>query len=257
MKKYLSAFWNRGKNVEHCPWSIVDVIVLTVLMAVFLFNDPFFVGMRIVTFLRTHFAIFTREPKLLYYLNIYINSLIFKSLSIIFLVAIVHARKIPFRKTVVFHGKMPDLRDWWMPVFIGVCILFRVLASPNPLVPNMPFNSVFLNAKIIGNIVIISSVIFVAPFTEEIVFRGFLYPALNRYMGISPAIIITSFLFTLAHYPQMSDEWGFLSMIFVLSLLITYARAKTGSTFLAIIMHFIYNTVSICVGLVDYIILRY
>lgn len=257
MNNYVAAFWKSGKNEEHCPWSIIDVIVLTILMAVFLFNDPFFIGMRIVDLLRTHFNIFTREPKLLYYLDVYVNSLIFKTLSIVFLVSIVHARRIPFRRTVLFSGILPDLREWWMPVFIGICILLRVAASPNPLVPNIPFNSVFLNAKIIGNVVIISSVIFVAPFTEELVFRGFLYPALNRYMGVSPAVIITSVLFTLAHYPQMSDEWGFLTIIFVLSLMITYARARTGSTWLAVIMHFIYNTVSICVGLVDYIILRY
>ncbi len=257
MKRFLSELWKGGKNDEHCPWSIVDVIVLTAIMAVFLFNDPFHIGMRIVTFMRSHFQVFIKEPRLLYYLNVYINSIIFKTLSIVFLVAIVHARRIPFRRTVVSSGRMSDLREAWVPIFIGACILVRVLASPNPLVPNIPFNSVFLNAKIIGNIVIVFAVLFIAPFTEEIVFRGFLYPAFNRYMGVAPAIVATSFLFTLAHYPQMSDEWGFLTVIFVLSLVITYARAKTGSTWVAIIMHFIYNTVSICVGFVDYIILRY
>jgi len=43
----------------------------------------------------------------------------------------------------------------------------------------------------------------------------------------------------------------------MLSLVITYARAKTGSTVLAIIMHFLYNLVCIGIGFLEYLIVRY
>jgi len=144
-----------------------------------------------------------------------------------------------------------------MWVYVAICVVFRYIGEANPLVPNMPLDSIFTEAVIIGNIVIIFSVIFVAPFIEEILFRGFIYPAFNKYMGIYPSIILTSFLFTLAHYPNIKDEYLFMAIIFTLSLVITYARAKTGSTWLAIIMHHIYNLMYIAIGFINYAFVKY
>ena len=155
-------------------------------------------------------------------------------------------------------GDVPE--TWWrayLPLYAIACLVLRDISSLNPLVPNLPFDSIFLEAKIIGNVVVIFSVILIAPVVEEAIFRGFLYPGINRYVGMHPAVFVTAALFTLAHYPQVRGEPVFAATLFLLGLIITYARALTGSTLLAVLMHFIYNSMYVAVGLVNYMILKY
>ena len=262
--KALQAVWGKvrsllvkGKNPQACPWTLLDVAALTVLITLFALNDPLHIGSSILAFLRANFKIVTREPKLLYYLTVYINTLILKGASLVFLIVLVRSRKVSFWDSVV--SRKPNLELWeaWLPLYIGVCIIMREVNMSNPLVPNLPFNSVFPEAKIAGNLFIVAAVLFVAPFVEEVVFRGFLYPAFNRYMGILPSVVITSVLFTFAHYPQVRESYTFMVALFTLSIIITYVRARTGSTWIAIIMHHVYNLVTVGMGFMDYLILKY
>jgi len=237
-----------GKGSPPCPWTLLDAILLTTLIVVFMTSDPFGIGMNILRFLRMHFRIFTREPRLLYYLTININTVLLKCVSLIFLVMLVHSRHVSFWKTLIAPVRVPGIWQAWMPLYIGVCLLARSINSMNPLVPDLAFDSVFGDAFIIGNLAVIFSVLVVAPFVEEVIFRGFMYPALNRYMGIAPAVVITSVFFTFAHYPQVMGNPVFMAVLFTLSVIITYVRARTGSTWVAIVMHHIYNLVSVGVG---------
>ena len=247
-----------GKGRELCPWSFVDVTIIASLIAIITIKDPLHFGAEIIRYARLHFFIFTKEPKLLFYLGNSISTIIFKAVITIFVVLLVKIRKVSFWENVVFTGDSESL--WWrnriLP-YVLLCILFRFIGMSNPLIPNIPFNSVFTEALIVGNALIIISVLFVAPFVEEIAFRGFLYPALNKYMGIYPSILITSALFTVAHYPQIKEDYNFMAIIFMLSIAITYARAKTGSTWVAIVMHHIYNLVYVGIGFINFVFLRY
>ncbi len=257
LKRALQLFWNSGKDISRCPWSIMDVLAMSIMIWVFVFHDPFRVGFHILRWLRLNFFIFTREPKLFHYASIYISTIILKVISLFFLIVIVKTRKISFRKTVLTGGERIPHKEFWLPLYIAVCIVFKVINDSNPLIPSIPFNSVFPEAMVVGNIVIIFAVIFVAPFVEEILFRGFLYPAFNKYVGVYPAIIGTTVLFTLAHYPQAKDDPLFVTVIVILSLVITFVKAKTGSTWLAIIMHQIYNLIIVLAGVVDFLIVKY
>lgn len=257
IKRRVSAFLLGGKAAAPCPWTFLDALAIAVLIGIFVFSDPFHLGANILRYLRLHYFIFTREPKLLYYLTVYINTILLKGVSLAMLIVLVRSRRVSFWDTVVSSGKVPDKWEILMPLYIGLCVLFQVINRANPLVPNIPFNSVFIEAKIIGNVVIIFAVLYVAPVVEEVLFRGFFYPALNRYMGMYPAIILTSLLFTLAHYPQVKNEYVFGVVIFILSFVITYARAKTGSTRLAIVMHHLYNLICVGTGFIEYMIVRY
>lgn len=233
------------------------MIVFIVLTMLFVFRDPFNISEKILAFLRLHFFIFTKEPKLLYYLTLYTGTIVFKIISIIFLAILIKGKNVSFQGTVLFNGKLPAFSGVWLPSYLVLCAAICMMNAANPFVPNIPFNSVFLEAKVIGNTVVIFAILFIAPFVEEIIFRGFLYPAFNKHVGVIPSIIFTSLLFTLAHYPQIKGEYTFMLALFVLSVIITYARARTGSTFFAVIMHFIYNAVCVVLGFIVYFILRY
>ena len=83
--------------------------------------------------------------------------------------------------------------------------------------------------------------ILIAPLVEEIMFRGFLYPALARFTGMMPSIVITGALFALLHGTQLSFSWAPLLLIFIVGLALTTVRAKTNSVALCVIVHMTYN----------------
>jgi len=83
--------------------------------------------------------------------------------------------------------------------------------------------------------------ILVAPLVEEMLFRGFLYPALARFTGALPSIVVTASLFTLLHGAQLSFSWAPLSLIFIVGLALTIVRAATRSVATSVVVHVTYN----------------
>jgi membrane protease YdiL (CAAX protease family) len=83
--------------------------------------------------------------------------------------------------------------------------------------------------------------ILVAPLMEEMFFRGFLYPALARFTGVLPSILMTATLFTLLHGAQLSFSWAPLLLIFIVGVTLTAVRARTRSVALCVIVHMTYN----------------
>ena len=80
-----------------------------------------------------------------------------------------------------------------------------------------------------------------APLVEELVYRGVLYPAFERAMGMFWAVAGVSILFTLPHIPQYYRNVGVIIVIFTLSLTLTLVRALTGRLLPCFIIHLIFN----------------
>lgn len=83
--------------------------------------------------------------------------------------------------------------------------------------------------------------ILIAPFMEEVFFRGFLYPALARWTGSVISILITTCLFTLLHGAQLGYSWAALVPIFIVGLVLTITRAVKDSVATTVIIHMTYN----------------
>ena len=82
---------------------------------------------------------------------------------------------------------------------------------------------------------------FTAPLVEEIVYRGILYSALQRAIGMFWAIIIVLSVFAAIHVPQYQSNYGVISTILLLSVFLTLVRAYTGRLLPCVVMHFIFN----------------
>jgi len=82
----------------------------------------------------------------------------------------------------------------------------------------------------------------VAPFMEELVFRGFFYPVFERRWGLASAVLITALLFALIHAPQLSGGWPEMTAIFGVGVALSYTRGKTGSLVPSYLMHLAYNS---------------
>jgi len=81
----------------------------------------------------------------------------------------------------------------------------------------------------------------VAPFMEEIIFRGVFFAFFERMAGIRFALVVTALLFALIHAPEYWGAWSGLALILVVGLVCSTARAITGSVVPGVILHVAYN----------------
>jgi len=83
--------------------------------------------------------------------------------------------------------------------------------------------------------------VLVAPVVEELFFRGFLYPALARPLGVVPATALTAGSFALLHSPQLAHAWAPLSVLLMVGTVLTVVRAVTKSVAMCVLIHMAYN----------------
>lgn len=80
-----------------------------------------------------------------------------------------------------------------------------------------------------------------APLVEEIIYRGILYSALQRVTGAALAVAMVTLLFAGLHVLQYWPNFGAISAITLLSLVLTLIRARTGRLLPCYIIHLVFN----------------
>ena len=98
----------------------------------------------------------------------------------------------------------------------------------------------YLSARTSGSLpLFFFAVVIVAPISEEIAFRGFLFRGLSAsWLGVSGAMIATSSAWTAMHVQY--DAFT-LAQIFLIGLLLGWIRWASGSTLLTIMLHMLAN----------------
>lgn len=86
--------------------------------------------------------------------------------------------------------------------------------------------------------------VIVAPLAEEVVFRGYLYPAAKRFCGPAGAILFSSLVFAAAHGNVVA-----LLPLFVLAVLLCLIFEFTGSIWACIAVHFLFNGATVAMQL--------
>lgn len=84
--------------------------------------------------------------------------------------------------------------------------------------------------------IVFAVVVVVAPFCEEIVYRGLLWGAVDRRWGRWPAFIVTTVVFAVAHF-----EWTRAPLLLVVALPIGLARLYGGNLAASIVAHQVTN----------------
>ena len=90
-------------------------------------------------------------------------------------------------------------------------------------------------------ITLLFSAIIVAPMVEEIIFRGYIYPILKRYSHRLFAGFMTSLLFAVVH----GHVEGLVPLLF-LAIILTFCYEVTGSIFVPILIHALFNGINSC-----------
>jgi membrane protease YdiL (CAAX protease family) len=90
-----------------------------------------------------------------------------------------------------------------------------------------------------------------APFIEELVYRGVLYSALQKTMGLWWAIGIVSILFAAVHVLEYYNNIGVILVISILSFSLTLLRAYTGKLLPCFIVHLVFNGIQAILILIE------
>ncbi len=88
-----------------------------------------------------------------------------------------------------------------------------------------------------------------APITEEIVFRGVLFRALDHRFGMWPAAVLSSAVFAVIHFEVLFSQPLALVGLFTVGILLAIAYHRTGSLLVPILGHAVFNAVSVSLAL--------
>lgn len=130
----------------------------------------------------------------------------------------------------------------------GVALALAVQFAPTVLPdnPDFPLRQFFTSPG--SAYAVAAFAILVAPFMEELIFRGVLFAVFERQVGLRFAIVATAILFGALHVPEYWSAWNHVLLIFLVGLAFSLARGLTGSLASSAILHLAYNA-SLVAGL--------
>ena len=126
----------------------------------------------------------------------------------------------------------------WLTIIPFVLLISLIMNSliDNQNGSNPLLEIVLSNNNYLSFILLFVTTTLLAPLFEEIIFRGILLPILSRDFGIILGIVISAFIFALAHL-----SLGEMPALFVLGVGLGVTRIASGSLLSSVIMHSLWN----------------
>jgi len=113
------------------------------------------------------------------------------------------------------------------------------LARYLPIPKSLPMDTYFHDAT--SAYAMAAFGITLAPLFEETIFRGLLYPLLDRTFGVVFGVLLTGLGFAAIHGAQLGFAWAPVLSIFVVGVVFTIVRVRTNSVASSFLMHCGYN----------------
>lgn len=141
-------------------------------------------------------------------------------------------------------------RSEWKLLSLGVLLLFGlgVLENFLPMPTDTPFEKLLARPRDAYLLSIIA--VSLGPLVEELFFRGFMYPVLERRIGVAWGIFLTALPFGLIHLPQYGWAWGAALVIFLVGVVCGAVRAATRSVAASFLVHVGYNGTQMLIAVV-------
>jgi membrane protease YdiL (CAAX protease family) len=95
----------------------------------------------------------------------------------------------------------------------------------------------------IGRLLLFVLAVVLAPITEELMFRGWIYTSLRFSFGLWPAILVSAALFGGAHY---EDTHLYALAVFPVGIALAAIRERTGSVKASMLFHAVNNFIAFC-----------
>jgi membrane protease YdiL (CAAX protease family) len=145
----------------------------------------------------------------------------------------------PFWRSLAWNFRLAQA---WKPIILGpllaisisvtgVLIKAPVLATPfEDMTRDRGSSAAFLFFAVV-----------LGPLCEELAFRGFLFPLVERATGGLSAIIVSALPFALLHGQQYQWSWQHVLLVFLAGCGFGWLRYRSGSTAAATLLHSTYN----------------
>lgn len=246
---------NRGRGARHAVWTLVDclgVFALTPVLAALLF----LAGTLVAATLGGAGGLSQGVAGVL-------------SGAVVFVVLISAAFA---WVRVRYPGHARDLLGWssprWRDALIGLGLgllgflvinvglgslveLLARLAGSDPPAVQQDYQDMVRNAETAPFFILMAVVL--APLAEELFFRGMLFPAFARRLGVAAGIVISALLFAVLHVgtgatADLAPNAILAALIFPLGLLLAWIYHRRGTLLAPILVHAVFNLLAV-VGL--------
>ncbi len=141
---------------------------------------------------------------------------------------------------------------FWASVGLGVALFLAGTAIAKLLGADQPTQlEQIINSSPGARYLIAALAVLTAPFVEEFIYRGVLYAALQRLVGVAGAVLVVLGLFTLIHVPQYWPNFGVIAAVGVLSVSLTFVRAYAGGLLPCVVIHLVFNGITSILLLIE------
>lgn len=141
----------------------------------------------------------------------------------------------------------PSALGWMLLAMFGYYVFAAIFASLllQPEQEDISRDLGLCNENVLVVLGAILLIAVLAPISEELFFRGFLFAGLRKRFSLWPAIIVSGLLFGLVHAPTGLTT---VPLLAVLGGLLAWFYAWTGSLWPSVIMHLINNSLALSVA---------
>jgi membrane protease YdiL (CAAX protease family) len=151
---------------------------------------------------------------------------------------VTQGRKFSFRRTLGWQNG--GFRWWHYCVILGGFLV--VAAVVNAYFPEQENDLIRILRSSRSAVYIVAFVAtFTAPVVEEVIYRGILFSAFQRAIGVPIAFILVTFLFALVHVPQYYPSYSTIFLLALLSVTLTAIRVRSGNLLPCIVLHTLFN----------------
>lgn len=130
---------------------------------------------------------------------------------------------------------------WLLVLIVSSVTAVYLTSSFGNTVDNSKTESLQQNVTLFTVIIGIASAGIVSPIYEEIFYRGFIYRWLRTRISMRWAVVISSIIFTLAHFPTLNA----MPVNFISGIVFAWAYERTGSVVPGMIVHGMFNTIAV------------
>jgi membrane protease YdiL (CAAX protease family) len=246
--KFLTPGERRLREDMRVPWGWLDLLLLVLLTAGSLFVVALliFIGLAVIGVPPTEIQ---KSPADLGLISVAAQALV--DLAVLgYLAAQMRVRfRSPFWSTIGWRRLETDeasRRGIYFLLVLGGAFLAVMVGWAAPLFPpkgELPIETVLQGHATMALFMVMS--VLVAPLVEETVFRGYLYPVAARSLGVGGGVVLTGTLFGLLHSLQLWGGWWQISLLVVVGIVFTMARAKTGTVLASYVLHVSYNSLQV------------
>ena len=176
-----------------------------------------------------------------------VSTIVFKDLLFIGLVAgvVIWRYRLSWREL----GFRPfDRGLWWMPLvavtacYIGLIVYSVVITALGAKAPEQEELDPFFESRAVLPLTAFALIV-MAPLSEEILFRGFMFAGLIRRFSVPAAMVASGFTFGMFHVAGL-DTLALLLPIGLIGTLFAWLYYRTGSLWVNIGAHALFNSVS-------------